>query len=187
MVSLSFARLTRVYLLAYHASRPSGGCAASRLLGMTQPPKTSAASSAGKPIAPDDRARLDQVFMQVMLDTQAQVQQSRPVQAGNLAAMFHKEQVSEALQGCAMLIAGWNQNRIDEAGTLRATAGAPGAGVAGTGRAHREAGSHRRARRTEAQVSSGLLDRSSIEVLKCAVFVNRGACQPASAAASTLA
>jgi len=87
---------------------------------MTQPPRTSAASSAGKAVAPEDRTRLDQVFMQVMLDTQAQVQQSRPVQAGNLAAMFHKEQVSEALQGCAMLIAGWNQNRIDEAGTLRA-------------------------------------------------------------------
>ena len=63
---------------------------------MTQPPRTSAASSAGKAVAPEDRTRLDQVFMQVMLDTQAQVQQSRPVQRpGNLAAMFHKEQVSE--------------------------------------------------------------------------------------------
>ncbi len=34
--------------------------------------------------------------------------------------MFHKEQLTDALQGCAMLIAGWNQNRIDEAGTKRA-------------------------------------------------------------------
>ncbi|AWN22044.1 hypothetical protein DKM44_01325 [Deinococcus irradiatisoli] len=74
----------------------------------------------GKIVAPADRTRLDQVFMQVLLDVQAQAQQSRPPQAGNLAAMFHKEEVSEALQGCAMLIAGWNQNRIDEAGSKRA-------------------------------------------------------------------
>ncbi|AZI43161.1 hypothetical protein EHF33_10770 [Deinococcus psychrotolerans] len=90
---------------------------------MTPPsnsPNNTAASTAGKPVAAADRARLDQVFMQVMLDVQAQAQQSRPPQAGNLAAMFHKEQVSEALQGCAMLIAGWNQNRIDNAGTTRA-------------------------------------------------------------------
>ena len=31
-----------------------------------------------KPIAPDDRSRLDQVFMQVVLDVQAQVQQTAP-------------------------------------------------------------------------------------------------------------
>lgn len=71
-------------------------------------------------INPADRARLDPIFMQVVLDVQAQTQQSRPVQAGNLAAMFHKEQLSEALQGCAMLIAGWNQGRIDAAGVKRA-------------------------------------------------------------------
>ncbi len=58
--------------------------------------------------------------MQVLLDVQAQAQRSQPPQAGNLAAMFHKEQVSEALQGCAMLIAGWNQGRIDDAGSKRA-------------------------------------------------------------------
>jgi hypothetical protein len=80
---------------------------------MTQP--------AGKTIAPDDRARLDQVFMQVVLDVQAQVQQTQPAQPGNLAAMFHKETVTEALQGCAMLIAGWNQNVVDDAGVVRAT------------------------------------------------------------------
>ncbi|GGM11933.1 hypothetical protein [Deinococcus aerophilus] len=74
---------------------------------------------ADKSIAPDDRARLDQVFMQVVLDVQAQVQATRPAQAGNLAAMFHKETVGDALQGCAMLIAGWNQNRIDGAGLGR--------------------------------------------------------------------
>lgn len=70
-------------------------------------------------IAPDDRARLDQVFMQVVLDVQAQVQQTRPQQPGSLAAMFHKEQVGDALQGCAMLIAGWNENRVDGAGVQR--------------------------------------------------------------------
>lgn len=75
----------------------------------------------GKAISKDDRAKLDQVFMQVVLDVQAQVQQTKPAQAGNLAAMFHKETVSDALQGCAMLIAGWNQGRVDEAGLLRAS------------------------------------------------------------------
>lgn len=72
-----------------------------------------------KPIAPDDRSRLDQVFMQVVLDVQAQVQQTAPAQPGNLAAMFHRETVSDALQGCAMLIAGWNQGRVDGAGVAR--------------------------------------------------------------------
>ncbi|WP_291423073.1 hypothetical protein [Deinococcus sp.] len=75
----------------------------------------------GKTIAPNDRARLDQIFMQVVLDVQAQVQQTTPPQTGNLAAMFHKETVSDALQGCAILIAGWNQGRIDEAGITRTT------------------------------------------------------------------
>ncbi|RJF71913.1 MULTISPECIES: hypothetical protein [Deinococcus] len=72
-----------------------------------------------KAISPEDRARLDQVFMQVVLDVQAQVQQTSPAQPGNLAAMFHKETVSDALQGCAMLIAGWNQGRVDGAGVAR--------------------------------------------------------------------
>lgn len=71
-------------------------------------------------ISATDRARLDPIFMQVVLDVQAQAQQSRPAQAGTLAAMFHKEQVSEALQGCAMLIAGWNKGHIDAAGIKRA-------------------------------------------------------------------
>lgn len=73
-----------------------------------------------KLVSQDDRARLDQAFMQVVLDVQAQAQQTQPAQAGNLAAMFHKETVSDALQGCAMLIAGWNENRVDEAGVTRA-------------------------------------------------------------------
>lgn len=72
-----------------------------------------------KPISPDDRSRLDQIFMGVVLDVQAQVQATRPAQPGNLAAMFHKETVGDALQGCAMLIAGWNENRIDGAGLNR--------------------------------------------------------------------
>lgn len=71
-------------------------------------------------ISPDDRARLDQVFMQVVLDVQAQVQGQKPSQTGNLAAMFHKETVSDALQGCAMLIAGWNQNKVDAQAVSRA-------------------------------------------------------------------
>lgn len=70
-------------------------------------------------IAPDDRARLDQVFMQVVLDVQAQIQQTQPAQGGNLAAMFHRETVTDGLQGCAMLIAGWNEGRVDEAGMGR--------------------------------------------------------------------
>lgn len=76
-----------------------------------------------QPISADDRARLDQIFMQVVLDVQAQAQQTQPPQAGNLAAMFHKEQVSEVLQGCAMLIAGWNQGRVDGAGLSRTVKG----------------------------------------------------------------
>lgn len=86
--------------------------------------------SQDKPISPEDRARLDQVFMQVVLDVQAQVQQTRPQQPGNLAAMFHKESVSEALQGCAMLIAGWNQNRVDAAGVQRSAKALRGLGLA---------------------------------------------------------
>lgn len=58
--------------------------------------------------------------MQVVLDVQAQVQAQAPAQSGSLAAMFHKETVTEALQGCAMLIAGWNEGRVDEAGVTRA-------------------------------------------------------------------
>ncbi|GGR80037.1 hypothetical protein GCM10008960_03620 [Deinococcus sedimenti] len=81
----------------------------------TLPPMT------GTPIHPDDRARLDQVFMQVVLDVQAQAQQTAPAQSGNLAAMFHRETVSDALQGCAMLIAGWNQGRVDDAALTRTT------------------------------------------------------------------
>lgn len=75
---------------------------------------------AGKVISAQDRARLDQIFMQVILDAQAQVQATAPAQGGSLAAMFHKESMTEALQGCAMLIAGWNEGRVDEAGLTRA-------------------------------------------------------------------
>lgn len=73
----------------------------------------------GKEISADQRAKLDQIFMQVILDVQAQFQQTKPQQEGSLAAMFHKETVSDGLQGCAMLIAGWNQGRIDDAGLQR--------------------------------------------------------------------
>ena len=57
--------------------------------------------------------------MQVVMSVQQQAQASRPPQPGNLAAMFHREQVTEALQGCAMLIAGWNAGRVDAAGVSR--------------------------------------------------------------------
>lgn len=80
---------------------------------------TDKAATTDRTIAPDDRARLDQVFMQVVLDVQSQLQQTQPPQGGALAAMFHKETMGDGLQGCAMLIAGWNENRIDEAGIAR--------------------------------------------------------------------
>lgn len=73
----------------------------------------------GKEISANQRAKLDQIFMQVVMDVQAQLQQTKPLQASNLATMFHKETVADGLQGCAMLIAGWNQGRIDEAGLQR--------------------------------------------------------------------
>lgn len=76
---------------------------------------------ANKSISPAARQKYDQVFMQVVMGVQQDVQASRPVQSGTLAAMFHKEQLSEALQGCAMLIAGWNEGMIDAAGISRAS------------------------------------------------------------------
>ena len=83
-----------------------------------------------KTLTPENRAKFDQVFMQVVMSVQAEAQQSQPQQSGSLAAMFHKEQLSEALQGCAMLIAGWNEGRIDEAGTVRAAKALRGLGRA---------------------------------------------------------
>ncbi|WP_425146993.1 hypothetical protein [Deinococcus sp.] len=73
-----------------------------------------------KAVSPSARQKHDQVFMGVVMGVQQEVQASRPAQAGALAAMFHKEQLSEALQGCAMLIAGWNAGVIDAAGVARA-------------------------------------------------------------------
>ena len=72
-----------------------------------------------KQISPEDRKKYDQVFMQIVMSVQQRAQASSPVQPGNLAAMFHKEQVTEALQGCAMLIAGWNAGTVDAAGIAR--------------------------------------------------------------------
>ena len=72
-----------------------------------------------KQMSPEDRQKYDQVFMQVVMSVQQRAQASTPPQAGNLAAMFHKEQVTEALQGCAMLIAGWNAGTVDAAGLSR--------------------------------------------------------------------
>lgn len=78
----------------------------------TTPPNT-------RPIDPKQRAKLDQIFMSVVMDTQAHVKQSQPTTSGNLAAMFHRENMSDALQGCAMLIAGWNKGEIDLVGLER--------------------------------------------------------------------
>ncbi|GGR09025.1 hypothetical protein [Deinococcus ruber] len=84
---------------------------------MSQP--TDPSRTANKSISPADRQKYDQIFMQVILSVQQDVQASRPPQSGALAAMFHKEQLQDALQGCAMLIAGWNAGIIDAAGTVR--------------------------------------------------------------------
>lgn len=70
-------------------------------------------------LSAEQRSKLDQIFMQVVLDAQAQIQQTNPTQSGSLAAMFHRETVSDGLQGCAMLIAGWNAGKIDAAGLNR--------------------------------------------------------------------
>ncbi|WP_043816308.1 hypothetical protein [Deinococcus maricopensis] len=83
-----------------------------------------------KTLTPENRAKFDQVFMQVVMSVQAEAQQSQPQQAGALAAMFHKEQLSEALQGCAMLIAGWNAGGVDETGIARAAKALRGLGRA---------------------------------------------------------
>lgn len=101
---------------------------------MTTPPPS-------KQISPEDRKKYDQVFMQVIMSVQQRAQASSPVQTGNLAAMFHKEQVTEALQGCAMLIAGWNAGRVDAAGTSR------------TSRALKALGEHDWAERVEGLVN----------------------------------
>lgn len=101
---------------------------------MTTPPPS-------KQISQGDRQKYDQVFMQVIMSVQQRAQASGPVQAGTLAAMFHKEQVTEALQGCAMLIAGWNAGTIDAAGTSR------------TSRALKALGEHDWAERVEGLVN----------------------------------
>lgn len=72
-----------------------------------------------KSISPEDRQKYDQIFMQVVQSVQVEAQATQPQAPGNLAQMFHKQQVAEALQGCAMLIAGWNQGRVDEPGVKR--------------------------------------------------------------------
>lgn len=76
-----------------------------------------------KSVSPEARARYDQIFMQVVQSVQVEAQSTQPQQGGTLAAMFHKEQVAGALQGCATLIADWNAGRLEES-TLKKTAGA---------------------------------------------------------------
>ncbi|WP_027481155.1 hypothetical protein [Deinococcus pimensis] len=82
-----------------------------------------------KLISPEDRQKYDQIFMQVVQSVQVEAQGTKPQAAGTLAQMFHREQVTEALQGCAMLIAGWNEGRVDEAGARRAATALRGLGL----------------------------------------------------------
>ncbi|MFN8510053.1 MAG: hypothetical protein U0Z75_05780 [Deinococcaceae bacterium] len=64
-------------------------------------------------VLPEVRKRLDSLFMQVIASAQADIQASKPSDAGRLAVMFHREQVSDALQQLAALIAGWNNHSLD--------------------------------------------------------------------------
>jgi len=82
-----------------------------------------------KIISPEDRQKYDQIFMQVVQSVQAEAQETQPQAPGTLAQMFHREQLTEALQGCAMLIAGWNEGRVDDAGVKRAATALRGLGL----------------------------------------------------------
>lgn len=82
-----------------------------------------------KTVSPEDRKKYDQVFMQVVQSVQVEAQGTKPAKDGNLAAMFHREQVSEALQGCAMLIAGWNRGVVDDTGVRRTATALRGLGL----------------------------------------------------------
>lgn len=66
-----------------------------------------------KTLSPEDRHKYDPVFMQVISSAQADAQSTQPVAAGAIAQMFHREQVSTALQQMAILIAAWNKDTID--------------------------------------------------------------------------
>jgi len=65
-----------------------------------------------KIVNPELRHKYDQIFMQVISSAQAEVQATQPRGAGSIAVMFHREQVSSALQNLASLIAGWNDGKI---------------------------------------------------------------------------
>jgi len=82
-----------------------------------------------KHITPEDRQKYDQVFMQVVQSVQVEAQNTKPEQGGNLAQMFHKQQVADALQGCAMLIAGWNRNVVDDAAVRKTVTALRGLGL----------------------------------------------------------
>ena len=82
-----------------------------------------------KAVSPEDRQKYDQVFMQVVQSVQAEAQSTQPQGIGAVAQMFHKEQVGDALQGCAMLIAGWNDGKIDGAGINKAATALRGLGL----------------------------------------------------------
>lgn len=85
-----------------------------------------------KTISPEHRQKYDQIFMQVVQSVQVEAQNTRPAREGSLAQMFHKNQVADALQGCAMLIAGWNAGKVDEAGIKKTAAALRGLGLNAT-------------------------------------------------------
>ena len=80
-------------------------------------------------VSPENRQKYDQVFMQIVLGVQAGAQATRPSAPGSLAQLFHKEQVADALQGCAALIAGWNGGAVDEAAVKKTAAALRGLGL----------------------------------------------------------
>ncbi|MBB6098914.1 hypothetical protein HNR42_002349 [Deinobacterium chartae] len=82
-----------------------------------------------KPVSPEDRQKYDQVFMQVISSVQAEAQATRPQGSGAIAQMFHKEQVSTALQAAAALIAGWNAGQIDTRAIARGAGALRGLGL----------------------------------------------------------
>lgn len=83
----------------------------------------------GKTVAPEDRQKYDPIFMQVVQSVQVEAQSTKPQGPGAIAQMFHKEQVGDALQGVAMLIAGWNAGRVDAAGIRKAATALRGLGL----------------------------------------------------------
>lgn len=65
-----------------------------------------------KHLSKEDRQRLDPIFMDVVRHVQVQAQETAPQGSSGVAAMFHREQQKDALQGVSELIADWNEGQI---------------------------------------------------------------------------